>query len=108
MAKQKTTVYLDPDVLTAAKAAALTSKRTESAVIEDALRTYLRSGHGEAVKDELSAVLTRVTQGEHLDEDAAMALAVEEVHAVRRSRRARSAATSTSNGEPTQARGRHH
>jgi hypothetical protein len=36
--KQKTTVYLDPDILTATKAAALTSKRTEGAVVEEALR----------------------------------------------------------------------
>ena len=64
VAKRKTTVYLDADVLTATKAAALTSRRTESAVIEEALRTYLRSGHGEA-----------------------LAQAVEEVHAVRRARR---------------------
>lgn len=87
MAKRKTTVYLDADVLTATKAAALTSSRTESAVIEDALRTYLRSGHGEAVRDELTGLLARVVAESDLDEDAALAQAVEEVHAVRRARR---------------------
>lgn len=89
MAKQKTTVYLDPDVLTAAKAAALTSKRTESAVVEDALRAYLRSGHGETVRDELADLLARVASSSALDEEKALAEAVDEVHAVRRGRRSK-------------------
>ena len=89
MAKQKTTIYLDPDVLTATKAAALTSKRTESAVVEEALRSYLRGGRGEAVRDELQELLDRVTQTSDLDEDAALSMAVDEVHAVRRERRER-------------------
>jgi hypothetical protein len=88
MMKQKTTVYLDPDVLTATKVAALTSKRTESAVVEEALRSYLRGGRGEAVRDELQELLDRVTQTSDLDEDGALSMAVEEVHAVRRERRA--------------------
>ncbi len=87
MAKQKTTIYLDPDVLTATKAAALTSKRTESAVVEEALRSYLRGGRGEAVRDELRELLDRVTQASDLDEDAALSMAVDEVHSVRRERR---------------------
>ncbi len=90
MAKQKTTVYLDSDVLTAAKAAALTSKRTESAVIEDALRSYLRSGHGEAARDELAELLVRVAATSDLDEGAAISQAVDEVHTVRRARRSNS------------------
>ncbi len=90
MAKKKTTVYLDSDVLTAAKAVALTSKRSESAVIEDALRSYLRSGHGDAVRDELQQLLERVALASELDEDAALAQAVGDVHAVRRQRRSRS------------------
>jgi predicted transcriptional regulator len=89
MAKKKTTVYLDSDVLTATKAAALTSNRSESAVIEDALRSYLRSGHGDAVRDELGELLARVASASDLDEDAALTQAVTEVRAVRRERRAR-------------------
>ena len=89
MAKKKTTVYLDSDVLTATKAAALTSNRSESAVIEDALRSYLRSGHGDAVRDELRELLARVASTSDLNEDAALAQAVTEVRAVRRERRAR-------------------
>jgi hypothetical protein len=89
MAKKKTTVYLDSDVLTAAKAAALTSNRSESAVIEDALRSYLRSGHGDAVRDELGELLARVASRSDLGEEAALAQAATEVRAVRRDRRAR-------------------
>jgi predicted transcriptional regulator len=88
MVKQKTTVYIDSDVLTATKAAALTSKRTESAIIEEALRSYLSSARGEAVKDELRDLLDRVARTSDLDEEAALSMAVDEVHAVRRERRA--------------------
>ena len=91
MAKKKTTVYLDSDVLVATKAAALTSNRSESAVIEDALRSYLRSGHRDAVRDELDELLERVASASDLDEDAALAQAVSEVRAVRKERRSRSA-----------------
>jgi len=83
------TVYLDSDVLTATKAAALTSRRSESAVIEDALRSYLRSGHGDAVPDELGELLARVASTSDLDEDVALAQAVTEVRAARREWRAR-------------------
>ena len=89
MAKKKTTIYLDPDVLTATKAAALTSNRSESAVVEDALRSYLRSGHADATWDELRELLERVGYTSDLDEDAALAQSVTEVRAVRRERRAR-------------------
>lgn len=89
MAKKKTTIYLDPDVLTATKAAALTSNRSESAVIEDALRSYLRSGHADSAWDELRELLERVGHTSDLDENVALAQAVTEVRAVRRERRAR-------------------
>ncbi len=89
MAKKKTTVYLDSDVLTATKAAALTTNRSESAVVEDALRSYLRSGHGDAVRDDIQELLQRVAAASDLDEDAALAQAVTEVRAVRRERRSR-------------------
>ncbi len=89
--KKKTTVYLDSDVLTATKAAALTSHRSESAVVEDALRSYLRSGHGDVARDELRSLLERVTATSDLDEEAALERAVDEVRAVRHERRLRSA-----------------
>lgn len=86
MAKQKTTIYLHPDILIATKAAALTSSRTESAVVEDALRSYLRGERGENIKDELQELFDRVARMSDLDEDAALQMAVEEVRAVRRER----------------------
>jgi len=89
MAKKKTTIYLDPDVLIATKVAALTSNRSESAVIEDALRSYLRSGHADVALDELRELLERVGYTSDLDEDAALAQAVTEVRGVRREPRAR-------------------
>lgn len=90
MAKKKTTVYMDSDVLTVTKAGALTSKRSESAVIEDALRFYLRSGHGDSARDELQDLLKRVALASDLGGDAALAQAVDQVRAVRQERRSRS------------------
>jgi Arc/MetJ family transcription regulator len=89
MPKQKTTIYLDSDILAATKAAALTSHRTESAVVEDALRHYLTGARSKAMKDELGDLLDRVAGRSDLDEDAALQIAVDEVHAVRRQRRIR-------------------
>jgi len=90
MAKQKTTIYLDPDVFTATKATALTSKRTESAVVEEALRSYfIDEGRAEAARDDLRSLLDDLRQRpdlSDLDDEAAMALAVEEVRAVRKER----------------------
>ncbi len=91
MIRKKTTVYLDSDVLTATKAAALTSRRSESAVVEEALRSYLRGGYGDAVRSELQELLERVVSESGPDEDAALAEAVREVRAVRQGRRPRSA-----------------
>ncbi|MCL6537878.1 MAG: ribbon-helix-helix domain-containing protein [Acidothermus sp.] len=85
--KKKTTVYLDADVLMAAKAAALTSNRSESALIEDAVRSYLRRGHGRAASNELGRLVARAVRRSDLDEDTALAQAVSEVRAVRRQRR---------------------
>jgi hypothetical protein len=87
MGKSKTTVYLDTDVLIAAKAVALASRRTDSSVVEEALRLYLQDGQGETVRNELDALLARVSARSDLDEDSAMAIAVAEVRAERRTRR---------------------
>jgi hypothetical protein len=91
VAKQKTTVYLDADVLAAAKAAALTSHRTESAVVEEALRAYLSGERGRALKEGLRDLLDRVATRSDLDEDEALRIAVDEVHAARQERRNRQA-----------------
>lgn len=70
MNRRKTTVYLDADVLTATKVMPAARDRSESQIVEDALRAYLRSGELEAA-------------GADLDDETAMALAADEVRAVR-------------------------
>jgi hypothetical protein len=87
MGKQKTTVYLDTDVLTATKTVALMSRSTDSEIIETALRLYLQDGHGESARSELNSLMSRVARRSDLSEDAAMDLAIQEVRASRRSRR---------------------
>ena len=89
MERRKTTVYLDPDILIAAKVLAAARQQSESQVVEDALRAYLGNGELEAVKEDLRALMKRVAARSDLDDDEAMALAVEEVRAVRTRRRSR-------------------
>jgi hypothetical protein len=76
MARSKATVYLDPDVLRATRVRAARTGKRDSDVVEEALREYL----GLAVIDEIQAKAD-------LDEDEAMKLAYEELHAMRRERR---------------------
>lgn len=75
--KRKVTLYVDDEVLRAARVHAARTDRRDSQVVEDALRAYLGFD-----------VLERVWARSDLDEDAAMRLAVAETHAVRRQRRA--------------------
>lgn len=90
MARQKTTIYLEPDLLRAAKTLAASSGRREYEVIEDALRAYMRSEEAAIGRRELQAMLDRWAQaGEGLDEGEALELATHEVRAVRRERRSR-------------------
>jgi len=90
MARQKTTIYLEPDLLRATKTLAASSGRREYEVIEDALRAYMRSEEAAAGRRELQAMLDRWAQaGEGMGEDEALKLATEEVHAYRRERRSR-------------------
>ena len=89
MKRRKTTVYLDTDVLTATKVLAAARQQSESQVVEDALRAYLGNGQLEAAGADLRALMDRVAGRAELDEDQAMAIAVEEVQAVRTARRSR-------------------
>jgi hypothetical protein len=91
MERRKTTVYLDVDLLTATKVLAATGGRSESQVVEDALRAYLRGGPMDAARAELGDLMDRLSsRGEQLGDDDAMAIAIEETRSVR-SRRAKSA-----------------
>lgn len=81
--RRKTTVYLDPDVLTATKVVAAARQQSESRVVEDALRAYLGDGQLEGASADLRALMDRVAARHNLDDEDAMALAVGEVRAVR-------------------------
>lgn len=81
--RRKTTVYLDSDVLTATKVLAATRDRSESQIVEQALRAYLQTGELDAASADLRELLERVGQRSDLDEDSAMSLAVDEVRSVR-------------------------
>jgi Arc/MetJ family transcription regulator len=89
MAKRKTTIYIDDDVITATKMTAVATHRSDSAVIEDALRSYLGEGHGAAARVDLRAVLDRLAahSPDERSDDEALELAVEEVRAARAERR---------------------
>lgn len=72
MAKTKTTVYLDEDVLRGARVMAARTGRKDYEVVEEALRAYLGM-----------EVLDRAWRSADLGEDDALRLAVEEVHRFR-------------------------
>ena len=80
MARKKTTVYVEEDILRAAKVSAAREGRHDYEVFEDALKAYLGM-------DVLEAVWAR----SDLTEDEAMELAVSEIHAMRRERLEREA-----------------
>ena len=88
MARKKTTIYLEPDLLTATKTLAASSGRREYEVIEDALRAYMRSDEAAEGREKLRVMLDRWAQEEGgLGEDEALELATGEVHAHRGERR---------------------
>lgn len=76
MAKVRTTLTVDADVLRAVKVRAARTGKGDSAVIEEALRRDLGLD-----------LLERAWTRNQLSEDEAMALAVEAQHATRRRRR---------------------
>ena len=73
--KRKVTVYLDAEVVRAAKVRAARTDRRESQVVEDALRVHL----GLAALDESQRLST-------LSEEEALELAYDELDAVREAR----------------------
>ena len=90
MGKRKTTYYIDEGVLTATKLTAVATHRSESTLVEEALRAYLiDEGRAEAARADLRSLLDDLRQRpelDDLDDEASMALAVEEVRAVRKER----------------------
>lgn len=77
VARTKATVYLDPEVLRAARIRAARTGKRDSDVVEDALREYLGL-----------AVIDRIRSRSDLDPDEALRLAYDELRKVRRERRA--------------------
>jgi len=77
MARRKTTLSLDEDLLRAIKIAAAREDKPEYRIVEDALRAHLGL-------DVFERVWARL--GEGMDEDDAMALAYLELKALRRER----------------------
>ncbi len=75
--RKKVTVYVDEDVLRAARVRAARTDKRDSDVVEEALRAYLGIN-----------VVERVWARSNLSEDETMRLAVAETHAARRQRRA--------------------
>ncbi len=70
--RRKVTLYVDEDVLRAARVRAARTDRRDSDIVEDALRSYLGFD-----------VVERSWARSDLDEDEAMRIAVEETRAVR-------------------------
>jgi hypothetical protein len=93
VARRKTTYYIDESLLTATKMTAVATHRSESQLVEDALRAYVvEEGRGEAAREDMRKLLDELrTRPElnDLDDEQAMALAVGETRAVRRERAAK-------------------
>ena len=93
MAKQKATYYLAEDIRTATKVAAVAGHRSESEVVEQALRRYLQSDEAEQARESIRAMMDRVAQridadpSLQLTDDEAMQLANDELHAMRAEKR---------------------
>lgn len=71
--RKKTTVYLEPDLLRAAKVWAARTGRKDYEILEEALRSYLGLG-----------AIESVWARSDLSEDEALSLAYKELHASRR------------------------
>ena len=78
MARKKTTVYIDEELLRAAKIEAARSDRSDSDVIEAALRNLLQL--------EVADRVWARNSGQPLNADDALALAYAELDAVRKTR----------------------
>jgi hypothetical protein len=94
VARRKTTYYIDEGVLIAAKMTAVATHRSESQLVEDALRAYVvDEGRGEAAREDMRKLLDELRarpQLNDLSDEQSMELAVSETRAARRERAAKS------------------
>jgi hypothetical protein len=93
MARRKTTYYIDEGVLTATKMTAVATNRSESQLVEDALRAYVvEEGRGDAAREDMRRLLEELRARPELgdlDDEQSMELAVRETRAARRTRATR-------------------
>lgn len=85
MARKKTTVYIEEELLRAAKVAAARSGKREYEVFEDALRDHL------GLASVVERVWARISPDQALSEEEALRLATEELAAVRAEKRSKRA-----------------
>jgi len=76
MARRKTTVYIEDELLKAAKVMAARNGKHEYEIFEDALKKHMGL-----------ELLDKIWQQNDMDEDEAMKLAYDELHAMRAERR---------------------
>lgn len=89
MAKRKTTVYLDADLLAAVKVLSASTGRRDYEVMEEALRFYMRRPEVVANRERLRDLLDRVADRSALDGEEALSLAYGEIKDARKSRRSK-------------------
>ncbi len=85
MTREKTTLYLDPQLLRELKAAAKRSGLHEFEIVEDALRRYLTDGDGSA-REEPRGFLAQLPARVDLADEEAIELSIGELREVRRER----------------------
>ena len=86
IARKKTTVYLDPELLRAVKVLAASSGRHDYEILEDAVRQYLRTAQAETIRQELRDLLDQPGGQDAVSDEEALSLAYTELHAARRAR----------------------
>jgi hypothetical protein len=86
VARKKTTVYLDPELIRAAKMRAARTGQQDYEVFEAALREYLAPVGREAARQALRGLLDRASQREGPSDEESLRLAYSELRAVRRER----------------------
>ena len=87
--RKKTTVYLDPQLIRAAKVVAAATGRHDYEVIAAALRRYLSEQAVDTGSDALRTLLDQIGERSTLSEEEGMRLAYDELHAMRRERQER-------------------
>jgi len=87
IARKKTTVYLDPELLRAVKVLAASSGRHDYEILEEALRQFIHTSQTETSRQALRELLNDMAVGQAaLNNAEALELAYGELHEARRDR----------------------